>query len=115
MNKHIPSCKISPTIHSWENPNFHIPRSPEKSCGFEDLGEKQHILLHIGSSWILHSLSTVYSLHFEDYPKLYNPSTVKLGNKEHFDKEQIGIKELIMDYQPFYTINLLLDKELLPI
>ena len=26
--------------------------------------------------------------------------TVKLGNKERFDKEQIGIKELIMDYQP---------------
>ena len=23
--------------------------------------------------------------------------TVKLGNKERFDKEQIGIKELIMD------------------
>ena len=44
-----------------------------------------------------------------------NPNTVKLGNKERFDKEQIGIKELIMDYQPFYTINLLLDKELLPI
>ena len=42
-------------------------------------------------------------------------SIVKLGNKERFDKEQIGIKELIMDYQPFYTINLLLDKELLPI
>ena len=41
--------------------------------------------------------------------------TVKLGNKERFDKEQIGIKELIMDYQTFYTINLLLDKELLPI
>ena len=41
--------------------------------------------------------------------------TVKLGNKERFDKEQIGIKELIMDNQPFYTINLLLDKELLPI
>ena len=41
--------------------------------------------------------------------------TVKLGNKERFDKEQIGIKELIMDYQPFYTINLLLDKELVPI
>ena len=44
-----------------------------------------------------------------------NIGTVKLGNKERFDKEQIGIKELIMDYQPFYTINLLLDKELLPI
>ena len=41
--------------------------------------------------------------------------TVKLGNKERFDKEQIGNKELFMDYQPFYTINLLLDKELLPI
>ena len=41
--------------------------------------------------------------------------TVKLGNKERFDKEQIDIKELFMDYQPFYTINLLLDKELLPI
>ena len=27
--------------------------------------------------------------------------TVKLGNKERFDKEQIGIKELFMDYQPF--------------
>ena len=42
-------------------------------------------------------------------------TTVKLGNKERFDKEQIGIKELFMDYQPFNTINLLLDKELLPI
>ena len=42
-------------------------------------------------------------------------TTVKLGNKERFDNEQIGIKELFMDYQPFYTINLLLDKELLPI
>jgi hypothetical protein len=41
--------------------------------------------------------------------------TVKLGNKERFDKEQIGIKNFVMDYQPFYTINLLLDKELLPI
>ena len=45
----------------------------------------------------------------------YGHNTVKLGNKERFDKEQIGIKELILDYQPFYTINLLLDKELLPI
>ena len=31
------------------------------------------------------------------------------------DKEQIGDKELFMDYQPFYAINLLLEKELLPI
>ena len=32
-----------------------------------------------------------------------------------FDKEQTGIKELFMDYQPFYTVTLLLDKELLPV
>ena len=42
-------------------------------------------------------------------------STVKLGDKERFDKEQIGARELFTDYQPFYTINLLLNKELLPI
>ena len=42
-------------------------------------------------------------------------STVKLGDKECFDNEQIGVKELFRDYQPFYTINQLLDKELLPI
>ena len=42
-------------------------------------------------------------------------NTVKLGDKEPFDKEQIGVKELFTDYQPFYTINLMLDKELLPI
>ena len=40
---------------------------------------------------------------------------VKLGDKERFDKEQSGVKKLFMDYQPFYTINVLLDKELLPI
>ena len=34
-------------------------------------------------------------------------NTVKLGDKEHFDKKQIGVKELFTDYQPFYTINLL--------
>ena len=42
-------------------------------------------------------------------------ATVKLGNKERFNKEHIGIKELFMDYQSFYTINLLSDKELLTI
>ena len=45
----------------------------------------------------------------------WTTDTVKFGNKECFDKEKIGIKEIIMDYHPFYTINLLLDKELLPI
>ena len=49
------------------------------------------------------------------YAHAIQTSTGELGNKERFDKELIGIKELIMDYQTFYTINLLLDKELLPI
>ena len=57
-------------------------------------------------------LKRKYQLNKAEFPYV---SKVKLGNKEHFDKEQIGIKELFMDYQPFYTINLLLDKELLPI
>ena len=33
-------------------------------------------------------------------------TTVKLGDKECFDKEQIGVKELFTDYQLFYTTNL---------
>jgi len=41
--------------------------------------------------------------------------TVKLGDKERFDKGQISIKGFFTDYQPFYMINLRLDKELLPI
>jgi hypothetical protein len=43
------------------------------------------------------------------------PITVKLGIKELLNKEQIGFKELFTDYQLFYTINLLVNKELLPI
>ena len=39
--------------------------------------------------------------------------TVKLGIKELLNKEQTGFVELFTDYQPFYTINLLLNKELL--
>ena len=58
---------------------------------------------------ILHILYVLY------FPGFICISTVKLGDKEHFDKEQIGVKELFTDYQPFYTINVLLDKELLPI
>ena len=42
-------------------------------------------------------------------------NTVKLGIKELLNKEQIGFKELFTDYQLFYTTNLLLNKELLPI
>ena len=39
-------------------------------------------------------------------------TTVKLAIKELLNKEQTGFKELFTDYQPFYTINLLLNKEL---
>ena len=39
-------------------------------------------------------------------------STIKLGIKELLNKEQIGFKELFSDYQPFYTINPLLNKEM---
>ena len=42
-------------------------------------------------------------------------STVKLDFKELLNKEQIDFKELFNDYQLFYTVNLLLNKELLPI
>ena len=42
-------------------------------------------------------------------------STVKLDFKELLNKEQIEFKELFTDYQLFYTINLMLNKELLPI
>ena len=41
--------------------------------------------------------------------------TVKLDFKELLNKEQIDFKELFTDYQLFYTINLLLNKKLLPI
>ena len=44
-----------------------------------------------------------------------NQYTVKLDFKELLNKEQIDFKELFTDYQLFYTINLLLNKELLPI
>ena len=46
---------------------------------------------------------------------LKSESTVKLGIKELLSKEQIGSKELFIDYELFYTINLLLNNELLPI
>ena len=42
-------------------------------------------------------------------------STVKLDFKDLLIKEQIDFKELFTDYQLFYTINLLMNKELLPI
>ena len=38
-----------------------------------------------------------------------------VGIKELLNKEQTGFKELFTDYQPFYTMNLLLNNELFPI
>ena len=40
---------------------------------------------------------------------IYLLTTVKLGDKEQLDKEQLGVKELFTYYQPFPIINLLLD------
>ena len=40
-------------------------------------------------------------------------STVKVDFKELLIKEQIDFKELLTDYQLFYAIDLLLNKELL--
>ena len=38
--------------------------------------------------------------------------TVQLGINELLNKEQTGFNELFTNYRPFYTINLLLNKEL---
>ena len=61
----------------------------------------------------MYQVITIFS-HTEFWTKLkYTYSTVKLGDKELLDKEQLGVKELFSDYHPFHIINLLLDKELL--
>ena len=55
---------------------------------------------------------------FIRYIKIENkrvPYTVKLDFKELLNKEKIDFKELFTDYQLFYTIYLLLNKEHLPI
>ena len=44
--------------------------------------------------------SDIYFINIEVFKKVGNSNTVKLGNKERFDKEQIGIKE------PFPVTNL---------
>ena len=56
--------------------------------------------------WFLYWL-----VRFDDFFWIGN--TVKLDFKELLIKEQIDVKELFTDYQLFYTINLLLNKELL--
>ena len=57
-----------------------------------------------------------YSLYiqvkFSDSYTISKLNTVKLDFKELLNKEQIDFKELFNDYQLFYTINLLLNKEL---
>ena len=58
---------------------------------------------------------SVMSCHVTSFHITYIIGTVKLDFKELLNKEQIDFKELFTDYQLFYTINLLLNKELLPI
>ena len=56
-----------------------------------------------------------YCVNLQKYKPGGQIRTVKLGIKELLNKEKIGFKELFTDNQLFYTINLLLNKELLPI
>ena len=53
--------------------------------------------------------------HVFNHPQIWHNCIVNLGIKELLNKEQTGFKKLFTDYQPSYTINLLLNKELLPI
>ena len=56
------------------------------------------------------------SLYFSRWlSRIFLYCTDKLDFKELLNKEQIDFKELLTDYQLFYTINLLLNKELLSI
>ena len=52
------------------------------------------------------------SLSFSKSKGIVFLGTVKLGIKELLNKEQTGFKEFFTDYQLFYTINLLLNKEI---
>ena len=59
-----------------------------------------------------HSLTIYQNLSLNCIKCPLLPTTVKLDFKELLIKEQIDFKELFTDYQLFYTINLLLNKEL---
>ena len=96
--------------------------------GFEAIGRKDAsgglifvgvLMVITGVGWGLAALADFYLLAkvriFYKAWSLGGLCTVKLGFKELLNKEQIGFKELFTDYQLFYTINLLLNKELLAI
>ena len=53
-------------------------------------------------------LSIIVTLHLGKLPT----HSSGLRNSDTGDKEELGVKELFTDYQPFHIINLLLDKEL---
>ena len=74
---------------------------------------KYAIRVHCSNVHLLNGIPCVMIKQRRELQK--SPCTVKLGIKELLNKEQIGFKELFTDYQLFYTINLLLNKELLPI
>ena len=118
-----------------QNKNYNLFRD---ACQVLALKTKQNVTCWHFKKFVWHNgVTTILNSHLISYMYPYNfrtniffltsnilkevkgglisEGTVKLGNKERFDKKQIGIKELFMDYKPFYTLNLLLDKELLPI
>ena len=64
------------------------------------------------SKWFDWELHHTFAMQIVQFKVTAFLCTVKLGIKELLNKEQTGFKELFTDYQPFYTINLLLNKEL---
>ena len=98
----LPPNKTPPIFNSLLHKNDFIPNFLIWKWDEKGLKEIEPILMAVNSekiSWCL-----------PNYWRKLIHSTVKLDNKERFDKEQICIKELFTDYQPFYTISLLLDK-----
>ena len=60
-------------------------------------------------------VDTEYQVNHKTQPFCVKVVHVQSNLKELLNKEQIDFKELFTDHELFYTINLLLNKELLPI
>ena len=57
-------------------------------------------------------MNWIFYFKLESYRLQQVKNLVKLDIKELLHKEKTGFKELFTDYQPFYAINILLNKEL---
>jgi hypothetical protein len=95
------STVANPVQHSGINRAHHPPPPINQAQAIQMMQDNLNINEEKG-----------YPTHLSMPTRSLNPSTVKLGTKELLNKEQTGFKELFTDYQPFYTINLLINKEL---